>query len=250
MTVPILQTLALRKAYGALQVTDNVDLDLLPGELHAVIGPNGAGKTTLIHQLSGCLAADAGCILYEGDDITSLSMARRARRGIARTFQITSLLPGFSALENAALAVQARSGSSFGFSRTAARETALNHEAMAALETVGLAERADQPAGALSHGEQRQLELAVALATKPRVLLLDEPLAGTGHDESARLTELIQGLKQKLAIVLIEHDMEAVFTLADRVSVMVYGRVIASGSPAEIRADAEVRRAYLGEEAG
>jgi branched-chain amino acid transport system ATP-binding protein len=246
---PILRTEKLSKAYGALKVTDNVDLDLLPGELHAIIGPNGAGKTTLIHQLSGCLAADAGLVLFEGGDIASLSMARRARLGISRTFQITSLLPGFSALENVALAVQARAGSSFRFVRPAAFERELNDEAMAVLETIGLAERADQPALALSHGEQRQLELAVALATRPRILLLDEPLAGTGHDESARLTELILGLKRKLAIILIEHDMEAVFALADRVSVMVYGRVIASGPPAEIRADAEVRRAYLGEEA-
>ena len=247
---PILRTENLSKAYGALKVTDDVDFDLQPGELHAIIGPNGAGKTTLIHQLSGCLAADAGRIQYDGDDITSLSMVGRARLGISRTFQITSLLSGFSALENAALAVQARSGSSFRFFQRAALERSLNDEAMTVLETVGLAERADQPAAALSHGEQRQLELAVALATQPRVLLLDEPLAGTGHDESARLTDLILGLKRELAIILVEHDMEAVFALADRVSVMVYGRVIASGSPAAIRADAEVRRAYLGEEAG
>ena len=249
MTAPILHTENLRKAYGALRVTDDVDLDLMPGELHAIIGPNGAGKTTLIHQLSGCLPADGGRVLFDGDDISALSMARRVRCGIARTFQITSLLPGFSALENAALAVQARSGSSFRFFRQAARERVLNEEAMEALECVGLAERADQPAGTLSHGEQRQLELAIALATKPRVLLLDEPLAGTGHDESAALTDLIATLKLTYGIILIEHDMEAVFALADRVSVLVYGRVIATGTPAEVRADAEVRRAYLGEDA-
>ena len=176
-------------------------------------------------------------------------MARRVRLGIARTFQITSLLPRFSALENTALAVQARSGSSFRFFRTAARERALNDEAMAALETVGLDDRADQPAGALSHGEQRQLELAVALATRPRLLLLDEPLAGTGHEESVRITELIKGLKRKLAVMLIEHDMDAVFALADRVSVLVYGRIIKTGTPAEVRADPDVRAAYLGDEA-
>ena len=248
MITPILKTEGLRKAYGALKVTDDIDIDLMPGELHAIIGPNGAGKTTLIHQLSGCLAADAGRVLFEGEDISSLSMAGRVRRGMARTFQITSLLPGFSALDNAALAVQARAGSSFRFFKSAAREKALNDKAMQTLETVGLAERADQPAGTLSHGEQRQLELAVALATKPRVLLLDEPLAGTGHDESAALTGLIETLKSTYGIILIEHDMDAVFALADRVSVLVYGRVIATGTPAEVRADAEVRRAYLGED--
>ncbi len=249
MTDPILRTENLRKAYGALKVTDDVNLDLMPGELHAIIGPNGAGKTTLIHQLSGRLAAGAGRVLFEGSDISSLSMARRTRLGIARTFQITSLLPRFSALENAALAVQGRSGSSFHFFKAAARERALNDEAMAALETVGLADRADRPAGTLSHGEQRQLELAVALATRPRLLLLDEPLAGTGQEESKRLTDLIHSLKRKLAIMLIEHDMDAVFALADRVSVLVYGRIIKTGTPAEVRADSLVRAAYLGDEA-
>ncbi|MGI9416479.1 MAG: ABC transporter ATP-binding protein [Geminicoccaceae bacterium] len=250
MTAPILEVEHLRKSYGALKVTDDVSLDLSPGELHAVIGPNGAGKTTLIHQLSGRQPADGGRTLFEGRDVGALSMAGRARLGIVRTYQITSLLSGFSALENTALAVQARSGSSFRFFRRAVAERALNDEAMAALDVVGLGARADRPAGALSHGERRQLELAVALATRPRVLLLDEPLAGTGHDESATLTELIKSLKGKHAIMLIEHDMDAVFALADRISVMVYGRVIASGPPEAIRADAEVRRAYLGEEAG
>jgi len=175
-------------------------------------------------------------------------MARRARMGLARTFQITSLLPGFSALENAALAVQARSGSSFRFFHDAAREQALNEAAMTALETVGLGANAHQPAATLSHGEKRQLELAIALATEPKALLLDEPLAGAGHDESSELTTLIQELKTRLPIILIEHDMDAVFALADRISVLVYGRIIASGPPDAIRADAEVRRAYLGEE--
>ncbi|MGI9490163.1 MAG: ABC transporter ATP-binding protein [Geminicoccaceae bacterium] len=249
MTDPILRTENLRKAYGALKVTDDVSLDVMPGELHAIIGPNGAGKTTLIHQLSGRLAADAGRVLFEGNDVSTLSMAGRTRLGIARTFQITSLLSGFSALENAALAVQARSGSSFHFFQAAGSERALNDEAMAALETVGLAERAELPAGALSHGEQRQLELAVALATRPRLLLLDEPLAGTGQEESGQITDLILGLKHKLAVILIEHDMDAVFTLADRVSVLVYGRIIKTGTPAEVRADPLVRAAYLGDEA-
>lgn len=248
MTSPLLQIEHLQKAYGALQVTDDVSLALEPGELHAIIGPNGAGKTTLIHQLSGRLPADGGRVLLDGDDITFLPMAKRVMRGIARTFQITSLLPGFSALENAALAAQARSGSSFRFFRNAARERALNDQAMAALEAVGLEDRADRTAGTLSHGEQRQLELGVALATRPRVLLLDEPLAGTGHDESTALIDLIGSLKSTYSIILIEHDMDAVFTLADRVSVLVYGRIVKTGTPAEVRADAEVRRAYLGDE--
>lgn len=248
MTTAHLETRNLTKSYGALRVTDNVSIDLQPGELHAIIGPNGAGKTTLIHQLAGCLPADGGQVLLDGADITALSMAARTRLGLARSFQITSILPGFSVLENAALAVQARSGSSFRFFRRADREHGLNAEAMDALETVGLAGRAQQRAGALSHGEKRQLELAVALATKPRILLLDEPLAGTGHDESAALTALIERLKRQFAIILIEHDMDAVFALADRVSVLVYGRVITTGKPADVRADPEVRAAYLGEE--
>jgi branched-chain amino acid transport system ATP-binding protein len=239
----------LSKAFGALRVTDDVSLDLAQGELHAVIGPNGAGKTTLIHQLSGSLPADGGRVLFDGNDITGLSMAERARIGIARSFQITSVLEGFSVLENAALAAQARHGSSFRFFGQADREQALNAEALAALDAVDLADRAAVRAGSLSHGEKRQLELALALATKPRVLLLDEPLAGTGHDESAALIELIGSLKGAYGIVLIEHDMDAVFALADRVSVMVYGRIIKTGQPAEVRADPEVRAAYLGDEA-
>ncbi len=249
MTAPILAAEGLSKAFGALQVTADVALDVAPGELHAVIGPNGAGKTTLIHQISGSLAPDAGRILFDGEDVTRLSMAGRARRGLARSFQITSVLAGFSVLENAALAVQARSGSSFSFFRNAARERALNDEAMAALSAVGLSDRAHRVAGSLSHGEKRQLEIAIALAMRPRVLLLDEPLAGTGHEESAALIELMDGLKHRYAVILIEHDMDAVFRLADRVSVLVYGRIIASGEAERVRADPEVRSAYLGEEA-
>ncbi|MEZ5933686.1 MAG: ABC transporter ATP-binding protein [Alphaproteobacteria bacterium] len=249
MSAPLLEVRNLRKSYGALTVTDDVSLDLRPGELHAIIGPNGAGKTTLIHQLSGCQPSDAGHVLFDGQDITTLSMAKRARLGIARSFQITSLLSGFSVLENAALAAQARTGSSFRFFGRAAAERTLNDQAMAALSTVGLAERAARRASDLSHGEQRQLELAVALATRPKILLLDEPLAGTGHDESAALTGLIDKLKDDVSIILIEHDMDAVFAVADRISVLVYGRIIASGSADAIRADPEVRAAYLGDEA-
>jgi branched-chain amino acid transport system ATP-binding protein len=238
----------LRKSYGALAVTDDVSLAVETGELHAIIGPNGAGKTTLIHQISGMLGSDSGQILFDGQDITRFGMHERVRRGLARSFQITSILPGFSALENVALAVQARSGSSFRLFGNAARELALNEPALEYLNVVGLGARARLPAGLLSHGEKRQLELAIALATRPKLLLLDEPLAGTGHDDSQRVVETLRRLKGKITIVLIEHDMDAVFTLADRVSVLVYGRVIATGTPERIRANAEVRAAYLGEE--
>jgi branched-chain amino acid transport system ATP-binding protein len=247
---PLLRLDHLRKAYGALVVTDDANLAVAPGELHAVIGPNGAGKTTLIHQISGLAAPDAGRILFEGEDITPLPMHERVGRGLARSFQITSILPGFSVLENVALAVQARFGSSFRFFGDAAQEPALNEPAMDFIDTVGLGARAHLPAGLLSHGEKRQLELAIALATDPKLLLLDEPLAGTGHEESERVIAMLRRLKGGYGIMLIEHDMDAVFALADRVSVLVYGRVIATGTPEEVRANAEVRTAYLGEEAG
>lgn len=238
----------LHKSFGALRVTDGISLDIVPGELHAIIGPNGAGKTTLIHQLSGCLSSDGGEIRYEGHDIRHVPMSRRVHLGLARSFQITSILSRFSVLENVALAVQARHGTSFRFFGRVAREEALNEEAMEALRQVRLDDRAQRLAGSLSHGEKRQLELAIALATAPRLLLLDEPLAGTGHEESTLLIELMASLKGRHTIILIEHDMEAVFALADRVSVLVYGRVIATGTPEAIRADAQVRAAYLGEE--
>jgi branched-chain amino acid transport system ATP-binding protein len=249
MTEALLRLDHLRKSYGALKVTDDVSLAVQAGELHAVIGPNGAGKTTLIHQMSGLAGSDGGRIVFDGADVTHVPMHERVRRGLARSFQITSILPGFSALENVALAVQARSGSSFRFFGNASSEAALNEEAQRALALVGIAHRALVPAGLLSHGEKRQLELAIALATAPKLLLLDEPLAGTGHEESARVVETLRGLKGRYTIVLIEHDMEAVFSLADRISVLVYGRVIATDTPDRIRANAEVRAAYLGEEA-
>jgi branched-chain amino acid transport system ATP-binding protein len=248
MSENLLEIRRLRKTYGALVVTDDVSLAVRPGEVHAIIGPNGAGKTTLIHQISGLLASASGQILFEGDDITRLSMHQRVRRGLARSFQITSVLPGFSALENVALAIQARSGSSFRFFGDASRERDLNEPAMEDLALVGLGARARVPAGLLSHGEKRQLELAIALATAPKLLLLDEPLAGTGHDDSQRVVETLRRLKSRTTIVLIEHDMDAVFSLADRISVLVYGKVIATDAPERIRANPEVRAAYLGEE--
>ena len=238
----------LRKSFGALVVTDDLTFDVMPGELHAVIGPNGAGKTTLINQISGLVAPDAGTILFAGRDITVLPTHARAKLGLARSFQVSSILPGFSALENVALAVQSRAGSSFRVLGRAAAEAALNGPAMAALADVGLAERAHIPAGELSHGEKRALELAIALAMQPKVLLLDEPMAGTGREETARLVEVLRRLKGRFSVVLVEHDMTAVFALADRISVLIYGRILASGTPAGVRADPRVVAAYLGDE--
>ena len=246
MAEPLLRLHDLRKHYGGLPVTDGVSLDVQEGEIHAVIGPNGAGKTTLIHEITGVVRPDAGQVLFAGQDVTRLPLSRRARAGLARSFQITSILAGFSVLENVSLAAQARAGSSFRFLRPAASDRALNQAAMAALEEVGLADRAASLAGSLSHGEKRALELAIALATQPRLLLLDEPLAGAGPEETARLIALLRRLKSAVTILLVEHDMQAVFALADRISVLVYGRVIATGPVAAIRANPEVRAAYLG----
>ena len=243
----LLELRSLKKRFGGLAVTDDVSLDLRRGEIHALIGPNGAGKTTLIHQISGTLAPDSGQILFAGTDVTRLPMAKRARMGLARSFQITSIIPAFTALANVALAVQARRGSSFRFFGAAAAEAALNDEAMAALTELGLERRADVPAAVLSHGEKRQLELAIALAMQPRVLLLDEPLAGTGAEEAERLMRILGELRPRYGILLVEHDMPAVFALADRISVLAQGRVIASGPPEEIRANPAVRDAYLGD---
>jgi branched-chain amino acid transport system ATP-binding protein len=245
---PLLELRSLCKRFGGLNVTENVSLTLYGGEIHALIGPNGAGKTTLIHQISGTVPPDSGRILFLGEDVTHLGLAARARRGLARSFQITSIIPGFPVIENVALAVQARSGSSFRFFRPAAAESTLNDQAMAALTEVGLESRAEVAAAALSHGEKRQLELAIALAMRPRILLLDEPLAGTGAEEAERLIRILSALRSRYGILLIEHDMPAVFALADRISVIAEGRVIATGPVETIRADAAVRAAYLGDE--
>ncbi len=246
MTDPVLRLAALRKSFGNVVVTDDVTLDVLPCELHALIGPNGAGKTSLINQISGLVAPDAGRIVFAGADVTRWPVAARAVHGLARTFQITSILPGFSVLENVALAVQARAGSSFRLVGRAADEAALNGPALAALAEAGLADRAAAPAGHLSHGEKRVLELAIALAMKPRLLLLDEPMAGSSREETARLIGLLGRLKGKLAMVLVEHDMTAVFALADRISVLIRGRLVTTGTPDEVRADPQVVAAYLG----
>jgi branched-chain amino acid transport system ATP-binding protein len=243
----MLEVRGLSKNFGALRASDGVDLEVREGETHAVIGPNGAGKTTLIAQLAGNLRPDAGCIRFAGEDITRLPAHKRARRGLARSFQITSVYAEFSALENVALAVQAQSGR-LGFWRPARGDPQLTEPARQFLDEVGLSARSHVVAGNLAHGEQRQLEVAMVLATRPRLLLLDEPMAGMGVDESQRMIAMLGGLKRKRTIVLVEHDMDAVFRLADRISVLVYGRIIASGTPEEIRANAEVRAAYLGED--
>jgi branched-chain amino acid transport system ATP-binding protein len=238
----------LAKRFGGIVATDDLVLGIAEGEMHAVIGPNGAGKTTLIAQLSGQLTPDSGRIYFSGNDITALPMHARSALGLARSFQITSLFLDLSVLDNVALAVQARAGHSFRFWRDARREPELRDPARAALARVGLSARADLAASALSHGEHRQLELAMALASRPRMLLLDEPMAGLGPEESARMVTTLRDLKKELTVLLVEHDMEAVFALADRITVLVYGRTIASGKPDDIRSNAQVRDAYLGEQ--
>jgi branched-chain amino acid transport system ATP-binding protein len=244
----LLRVEKLVRRFGGILATDHVSLDVAKGELHAIIGPNGAGKTTLISQLTGHLAPHSGSVFLGGRDITGMPAYRRSALGLARSFQITSLLPDFTAADNVALAAQAHHGHSFRFWANARKERALRDAAQGALDRVGLGGRADVLVSRLSHGEQRELELAVALATRPQLLLLDEPMAGLGVTESARMVKLLQELRKEVTIVLVEHDMAAVFALADRISVLVYGRVIASGAPADIRQNDEVKRAYLGDQ--
>jgi branched-chain amino acid transport system ATP-binding protein len=245
---PLLEARGLVRRFGGIVATDNLDLQVLPGEIHAVIGPNGAGKTTLVAQLSGELKPSAGTVIFAGQDVTALPVEARSRHGLARSFQITSIFRGLTALENVALSIQAHDGHSFRFWADARADQLLREPALRILDRVGLAPRAHVTAANLAHGEQRQLEIAMALATAPRMLLLDEPMAGMGREESARMVALLRGLKGEETILLVEHDMDAVFALADRITVLVYGRAIASGTPAEIRADAAVREAYLGED--
>jgi branched-chain amino acid transport system ATP-binding protein len=248
MAEAVLSVENLSKSFGALKATDDVTIEVRPGEVHALIGPNGAGKSTLIKQICGDLASDAGAVRLEGRDLAGLDVADRAQLGIGRTFQVSSLALEFSALRNVMLAVQAKRGSSYGFFKPVMRDRSLVAPAEAILERVGLAERAAIPASDLSHGERRQLEIAVALALQPKIFLLDEPMAGMGPEGSKRLVGFLERLKQEAPILLVEHDMDAVFALADRISVLVYGRVIATGSVAEIRNHPAVREAYLGEE--
>jgi branched-chain amino acid transport system ATP-binding protein len=248
MAEPKLRVDSLSKHFGGVVALDTVTLDVHAGEIHALIGPNGAGKTTLVHLLSGAMAPDTGRVHFDGADVTARTFHERVALGLARSYQITSVFRAFSALDNVALAVQARSGSSLRFWVPLATERALFDEARAVLAEIGLAGRDGVPAGHLAHGEQRALEVGLALATRPKVLLLDEPMAGMGPEDSERMIALIDGLKARLTVLLIEHDMDAVFRLADRISVLVNGRVIATGPPDEIRANDEVKRAYLGEE--
>ncbi len=248
MAEPLIAVRGLCKSYGGIIATDNLDLAVEIGEIHAIIGPNGAGKTTLIAQLSGALAPDSGTIRFDGRDITRLATHARSALGLARSFQITSIFLDFTALDNVALAVQAHDGHSFRFWADARRDEVLRAPAQQALGRVGLADRADVPARNMAHGEHRQLEIAMALATRPRMLLLDEPMAGMGPDESRRMVDILQSLKGGQTILLIEHDMDVVFALADQITVLVYGRAIATGTSDEIRGNAEVRAAYLGED--
>jgi branched-chain amino acid transport system ATP-binding protein len=243
-----LVTTNLVKRFGGVQATDNVSITLESGQLHAIIGPNGAGKSTLIGQLAGEIAPDSGSVQLFGNDVTAQSVVARANAGLARTYQITQLAKEFTALDNVLLAANAKARSNFRFWANAHDDAEAVSRSMAALAKVGLAEAKDRTVGELGHGEQRQLEIAMALATDPKVLLLDEPLAGMSQGESAAMVALLKSLKGRYPMLLVEHDMDAVFQLADCVSVLVYGRIIATGTPDEIRNNAEVRAAYLGEE--
>lgn len=245
----ILEIRSLHKSFGALKATDAVSLSLRKGEIHALIGPNGAGKSTLIKQISGEIRPDQGQIQLEGRQITALDTAARARLGLARSFQVSSVLPEFTVLQNVMLALTGASGQVFRFWRSALKDHNLTGPARNHLRAAGLEGREDLPAAILSHGERRKLEIAMALAMKPKAFLLDEPMAGMGPEGSKQLTHLLNRLRHQAPILLVEHDMDAVFALADRISVLVYGRIIATGNVAEIRANPEVRRSYLGEEA-
>ena len=246
----MLELRKLAKHFGGIVATDDVTLDVKRGEVHALIGPNGAGKTTLIGQISGDLASDGGTILFEGADLTHAPQHLRVAAGLSRSYQITSIFGRFSVLDNLALAAQARSGSSFSFWRPVAGETVLVEEARAIAAEIGLSGREGAVAATLAHGEQRALEVGLALATRPKLVLLDEPMAGMGQEESQRMVALVERIRARVTVLLVEHDMDAVFRLADRISVLVSGRVIATGAPQAIRAHVDVRKAYLGETVG
>lgn len=248
MSEPMLKVENLIKTFGGVTATDNLNFDVLPGEIHAIIGPNGAGKTTFVAQLAGMLKSDSGRVLFDGRDITRFTAPQRSHAGLARSFQITSVFREFTALENVAMSIQANVGHSFRFWKRASTDAELTEPAHKILSDVGLGNRARVRAGNLAHGEQRQLEIAMALATGPKMLMLDEPTAGMGTEESETMRDFLLALKGQYSMLLIEHDMDTVFTLADRVTVLVYGRAIATGTPAEIRSNDEVRAAYLGED--
>tara|TARA_Y100001934_G_C12269777_1_gene734297 strand:+ start:318 stop:1067 length:750 start_codon:yes stop_codon:yes gene_type:complete len=248
MSEPLLKVKQLSKSFGGVVATDKLDFDVMPGEIHAVIGPNGAGKTTFVAQIAGMLKSDSGSIVFDGKDIAGKSAPERSHLGLARSFQITSVFRDFTALENVALSIQAHDGHSFRFWKRASTDINLTRPAQKILDDVGLGDKALSLAGNLAHGQQRQLEIAMALATSPKMLLLDEPTAGMGTEESENMRQFLSNLKSDYSMLLIEHDMDTVFSLADRVTVLVYGRGIATGTPEEIRNNAEVRAAYLGED--
>ncbi|MCP4316506.1 MAG: ABC transporter ATP-binding protein [Hyphomicrobiales bacterium] len=248
MNEVILRVRDLVKHFDGVTATDSLSLEVLKGEVHAIIGPNGAGKTTLINQLSGVFLPDSGTIKFKDADITALPGFKRVHLGLARSFQITSIFKNFTVRENVALAIQSHAGHSFKFWRPARNDSQLTEPAQALLERIELGDRGDVLAGNLAHGEQRQLEIAMALAGDPEVILLDEPMAGMGGEDSDRMVQFLSSFKGRHTLLLIEHDMDAVFALADRITVLVYGRVIATGTPAEIRSNEEVRQAYLGED--
>lgn len=245
---PLLSLRDLYKAFGAVKATNGVNIDIRPGEIHALIGPNGAGKSTLIAQICGEQISDSGQILINGQDVTKVSAYVRARMGLGRSFQITELCPDYSALENVVLSLLLKTGKAFQFWKNPRLDASIVADASARLVQVGMLHRANTLVSDLAHGEKRQLELAVALAREPRLLLLDEPMAGMGSEESTRMTEQLLALKGRYGILLVEHDMDAVFALADRITVLVYGKTIFTGSPEEVRNHPEVRAAYLGDE--
>jgi branched-chain amino acid transport system ATP-binding protein len=250
-TLPILELNSISKRFGGVIATDDLSLSIKTNSIHALIGPNGAGKTTLLSQISGSLSPDDGSIIFEGSNITRLSLHERVMLGIVRSYQITNIFKGgFSVLENISLAVQHQLGVSGRFWRSTDMDVQIVHRSMKILHLIGLYEYADQDAQHLSYGQQRHLEIGLALAAEPSLLLLDEPMAGVSGEESEKLTTLIRSLKNEMAIVLVEHDMNAVFSLADEVSVLVYGRIIVTGSPDQIKSDPEVQIAYLGDEVG
>ncbi|WP_204112524.1 ABC transporter ATP-binding protein [Shimia biformata] len=248
MTEPVLSIRNITKMFGALAASDNVSLDLMPGEIHALIGPNGAGKSTLIQQISGGLTPDAGSVHFLGRDVTGLDTVARARLGLGRTFQISALAMEDTVLQNAMLGALGAKGRPFSILRPIMRDKGLRQVAEAALDRMGLSTHHNTVTGELSHGQRRQLEVAVALTLSPRAFLMDEPMAGLGTSGTHDLTAILSNLRHEAPILLVEHDMDAVFALADRISVLDYGRIIATGTVDEIRAHPDVRRAYLGEE--
>lgn len=248
MAEPLLQTRGISKSFGALKASNEINLDLRRGEIHALIGPNGAGKSTLIKQIAGNMKPDSGTVHFLGQDVTALDTVARARMGLGRTFQISALAMDFTVLQNAVLGALGAGGGVFRFFRPVMKDKALLERAQEALERVGLQDHAKTRTSELSHGQRRQLEVAVALTLRPKAFLMDEPMAGLGAGGSKRLTGFLDSLRAEAPILLVEHDMDAVFALADRISVLVYGEIIATGTAAEIRGNAEVRRAYLGEE--